>query len=204
MLVLQTSSRTTSYARTQDDPLPSKDEATENHTTNPMPTDTLDTVPGDTLDVLRNVNEAEGGDTTNLFADPTTEEIDMDVTGKLPNLSSLVDLDEAQDEVGAGNEAAMPPVVDGLDSPELLSAVNNISDGDVTMDLTENITMNLPGLSNLVEEDEDLGAEDVHQEGGSGTPVNGFASIVGRSEVGSSTKKQVDDCAAGHADDRHA
>lgn len=175
------------------DPLPSKDEATENHTTNPMPTDTLDTVPGDTLDVLRNVNEAEGGDTTNLFADPTTEEIDMDVTGKLPNLSSLVDLDEAQDEVGAGNEAAMPPVVDGLDSPELLSAVNNISDGDATMDLTENITMNLPGLSNLVEEDEDLGAEDVHQEGGSGTPVNGFASIVGRSEVGSSTKKQVDE-----------
>ncbi|QDZ20332.1 Spc7 domain-containing protein [Chloropicon primus] len=180
------------------DPLPSEGGDTINHTTNPLPTDTLDTVPGDTLDVLENVNEQEGGNTTNLFAETMTEEIDMDVTGKLPNLSSLVDLDEAQEVVEAAEPEELKDAPsapgDGLDSPELLSAINSLNENDVTMDLTENITMNLPELSNLVQEDEYLNEnENLEKVGeGSGTPLHGSVSPDGL-VVGSTTKKEAED-----------
>ena len=178
-----------------------EDETTGNQSNNPLPTDTLDTIgPGDTLEALENVNAMEGGDTTNLFAE-TTDEVDMDVTGKLPDLSSLIDVDERQEEEGeAGNakdenQAAAPPSNKfGLDSPELLAAVNNLNaETDVTMDLTENITLNLPDLSNLVQEDEELNVDGNagHKEK-SDTPVKDSNTQQNHNAVGSSTKKQAE------------
>ena len=160
-------------------PLPvSREEEGANITsqsTDLLPTNTIESLPGDTLDCLQNVNEREGGDTTNLYADAATDDVDMDVTGKLPNLSTLVDVDEAQDE----------PKGDAFDSPEILSAVNDLGDADVTMDLTENITMNLPDLSNLVQEDEGLKEKEVEN-----TPLKCSTDQQHGLASGSSTKNE--------------
>ena len=179
-----------------------EDEAdTANPSTDPFLTETDVLGARDTLDALEVVNTNEGGDTTNLFADTTnTEDVDMDVTGKLPNLSSLIDSDEQQDQQDGWAKEAAPEaqleqqqpvasscVADGLDSPEVLSAVNGITDNEVTMDLTENITLNLPDLSCLVEEDEELNHLNQNQ-----TPAKSEGDNMAKENnaIGSSTKKQ--------------
>jgi hypothetical protein len=173
------------------DLLQEDEETTANPSTDPLLTDT-DVLGGrDTLDAMEVVNQTnlEGGDTTNLFADTTnTEDVDMDVTGKLPNLSSLIDSDEQQ-EVQEQQPVASSCAGDGLDSPELLSEINGITDNEITMDLTENITLNLPDLSCLVEEDEEvnhLNNETPAKAGLDQDNVNENSNAVG-----SSTKKQA-------------
>ena len=101
-------------------------------------------------DLVQEDESTMGQDKLTSFDDNTenaTSPLGDDVTGRLPNLSSLVQLDEEgqQQQQAATDAAASQPMA----SPDLdIPAVN------CTMDLTENITLNLPDLAYLVNEDE--------------------------------------------------